>query len=50
LLKGHVAKFADYMVKDVKNGQCHRADKLIDEAINKILLKGKKSEEEKQKL
>ena len=48
---GHVEKFADFMVKDTKTGQCHRADKLIDESIAKILLKGKKlSEEEKAKL
>jgi glycyl-tRNA synthetase len=36
---GHVEKFADFMVKDLKNGQCHRADKLIDEAIEKMLSK-----------
>ena len=31
------------MVKDVKNGQCHRADKLITDAIDKIIKKkGKK--------
>lgn len=27
---GHVAKFADLMVKDMKNGECFRADKLIE--------------------
>lgn len=48
---GHVDKFADFMVKDVKNGQCHRADKLIDDAIGKILAKDKKlSPEQKEKL
>lgn len=49
---GHVAKFADYMVKDVKNGQCHRADKLIDEFITKLILKKAKTmkPEERQKL
>lgn len=26
---GHVEKFADYMVKDVKNGECFRADHLL---------------------
>lgn len=26
---GHVDKFADYMVKDVKNGECFRADHLL---------------------
>jgi glycyl-tRNA synthetase len=29
------------MIKDVKNGQCHRADKLIEEALNKNLTKKK---------
>lgn len=34
---GHVAKFTDLMVKDIKNGQGFRADKLICEWIeNKI--------------
>lgn len=26
---GHVEKFADFMVKDVKNGECFRADHLL---------------------
>jgi glycyl-tRNA synthetase (class II) len=34
------------MVKDTKTGQCHRADKLIDESITKILAKNKKMTEE----
>lgn len=38
---GHVDKFADFMVKDVKNGQCHRADKLIEDAMTKLLTKKK---------
>lgn len=29
------------MIKDVKNGQCHRADKLIEEALTKVLSKKK---------
>lgn len=34
---GHVAKFTDLMVRDVKNSQGFRADKLIAEWIeNKI--------------
>jgi glycyl-tRNA synthetase len=36
-----VDKFADFMVKDIKTGQCHRADKLIQEHIQKTLLKKK---------
>ena len=27
---GHVDRFADYMVKDVKTGECFRADHLIE--------------------
>lgn len=27
---GHVDRFQDYMVKDVKNGECFRADHLIE--------------------
>ena len=27
---GHVERFADYMVKDLKNGECFRADHLIE--------------------
>ena len=47
---GHVEKFADFMVKDVKAGNCHRADKLIDEAIEKIVSKKKNMKpEEKEK-
>ena len=30
---GHVDKFADFMVKDVKTGTPRRADKLIEEAL-----------------
>ena len=26
---GHVDKFADYMVKDLKNGECYRVDHLL---------------------
>jgi glycyl-tRNA synthetase (class II) len=46
-----VDKFADFMVKDTKNGQCHRADKLIDDAVNKLIQKDKKmTPEMKEKL
>jgi len=30
---GHVDKFSDFMVKDVKTGAARRADKLIQEHI-----------------
>jgi len=32
-VSGHVAKFADFMVMDVKTGNPRRADKLIEEHI-----------------
>jgi glycyl-tRNA synthetase len=42
---GHVDKFTDFAVKDVKNGQCFRADKLIKEWIEKEKKKKKVKEE-----
>lgn len=42
---GHVDKFEDLMVKDVKTGTPRRADKLINEWIAKVLPKKKKPEE-----
>lgn len=38
---GHVEKFADFMVKDIKTGLCHRADKLIEEHVEKVISKKK---------
>ena len=39
------------MVKDVKNGQCHRADKLIDESMTKLMAKKKNLKpEEKEEM
>ncbi|KAL1407541.1 Glycine--tRNA ligase 1, mitochondrial [Vanrija albida] len=38
---GHVAKFADWMVKDSKNGEIYRADHLV-EAVIEARLKGDK--------
>lgn len=32
---GHVDKFTDYAVKDLKTGQCYRADKLIGEWVER---------------
>ena len=37
------------MVKDLKNGACHRADKLIEEHIDKILAKKKDMKPEDRK-
>uniref|UniRef100_A0A1I7TWM9 Glycine--tRNA ligase n=2 Tax=Caenorhabditis tropicalis TaxID=1561998 RepID=A0A1I7TWM9_9PELO len=34
---GHVDRFADWMVKDVKNGECFRADHLIKNSIEKLM-------------
>ena len=46
---GHVARFTDFMVKDVKNGECFRADHLIEAQLEKILSTDKKmSAEAKQ--
>jgi len=42
---GHVDKFEDLMVKDLKTGTPRRADKIIQEWIKKTLPKKKKPEE-----
>lgn len=42
---GHVDRFADYMVKDLKTGECFRADHLIEAHIEKALVDKKLSEE-----
>ena len=34
---GHVDKFEDLMVKDTKTGECYRADKLLEDAIENML-------------
>jgi len=34
---GHVDRFADFMVKDPKTGECFRADHLIKDHLNKML-------------
>jgi glycyl-tRNA synthetase (class II) len=33
---GHVDKFADLMVKDLKNGECFRLDHLIQAHLEKV--------------
>ena len=38
---GHVDKFEDLMVKDVKTGECYRADKLLEDFIDNLLVKDK---------
>ena len=36
---GHVDRFTDLMVKDLENGQCFRADKLLEDAIDNLVEK-----------
>ena len=47
---GHVEKFEDLMVKDLKTGTPRRADKLIQEHIVKKLAKCKKEDEREELL
>ncbi|KAK5983766.1 Glycine--tRNA ligase [Trichostrongylus colubriformis] len=47
---GHVDRFADWMVKDVKNGECFRADHLIKNAAEKIIADKKADEATKSAL
>jgi glycyl-tRNA synthetase len=47
---GHVARFTDFMVKDVKNGECFRADHLIEANLEKFLQDKKLSAEAKQEM
>ena len=46
---GHVERFTDFMVKDEVTGDCFRADKLLEEAVDKYLAEHPKlSLEEKE--
>ncbi|XP_066532402.1 glycine--tRNA ligase [Hoplias malabaricus] len=47
---GHVDKFADYMVKDVKNGECFRADHLLKAHLQKLMSDKKCSAEKKSEM
>ena len=47
---GHVDKFADLMVKDVKNGECFRLDHLIKAHLEKIKMDKKTDEATKAKI
>jgi len=49
-VSGHVAKFADMMVRDLSNDKCYRADHLIEEYIAGILDSGKVTSERKVEL
>eukprot|EP01095_Lingulamoeba_sp_RSL-Kostka_P011202 TRINITY_DN41_c0_g2_i1.p1 TRINITY_DN41_c0_g2~~TRINITY_DN41_c0_g2_i1.p1 ORF type:complete len:695 (-),score=311.05 TRINITY_DN41_c0_g2_i1:219-2282(-) len=48
-VSGHTEKFVDLMVKDVKNGICHRADHLLEDEMKK-LIGGKNVSQEKKEL
>ncbi|XP_067650502.1 glycine--tRNA ligase-like isoform X1 [Haliotis asinina] len=45
---GHVDRFQDYMVKDLKNGECFRADHLIEAHLEKLLADKKSSDDVKE--
>ncbi|CAL8324737.1 unnamed protein product [Boreogadus saida] len=47
---GHVDKFADYMVKDVKNGECFRADHLLKAHLQKLQADKKCAAEKKAEM
>lgn len=47
---GHVDRFQDYMVKDVKNGECFRADHLIENTFEKMLTDKKVPAETKEEI
>ena len=47
---GHVARFTDFMVKDVKNGECFRADHLIEANLEKLLQDKKLNAEAKAEI
>ncbi|XP_042570243.1 glycine--tRNA ligase-like [Cyprinus carpio] len=47
---GHVDKFADYMVKDVKNGECFRADHLLKAHLQKLMSDKKCTAEKKTEM
>ena len=34
---GHVERFTDFMVRDTVTGECHRADKLLEDVIDKYI-------------
>ncbi|KAM9436842.1 glycine--tRNA ligase [Clarias gariepinus] len=47
---GHVDKFADYMVKDVVNGECFRADHLLKAHLQKLMSDKKCPQEKKSEM
>lgn len=47
---GHVDRFADYMVKDEKTGECFRADHLLKAHLEKLMKDKKTTAEEKDEM
>ncbi|XP_070622988.1 glycine--tRNA ligase [Erythrolamprus reginae] len=47
---GHVDKFADFMVKDVKSGECFRADHLLKAHLQKLMSDKKCTAEKKMEM
>ncbi|CAB1440310.1 unnamed protein product [Pleuronectes platessa] len=47
---GHVDKFADYMVKDAKTGECYRADHLLKAHLKKLMSDEKCSQEKAKEM
>uniref|UniRef100_A0A3P8WJL8 Glycine--tRNA ligase n=1 Tax=Cynoglossus semilaevis TaxID=244447 RepID=A0A3P8WJL8_CYNSE len=47
---GHVDKFADYMVKDAKTGECYRADHLLKAHLKKLMSEEKCTEEKAKEM
>lgn len=45
---GHVDRFTDLMVKDVETGECFRADKMLEDAIDDMLEKNPTMETEER--
>lgn len=45
---GHVERFTDVMVKDVKTGECYRADHLLEDYLEKAIEAKGTSEEKKE--
>ncbi|ESO87782.1 hypothetical protein LOTGIDRAFT_145967 [Lottia gigantea] len=45
---GHVDRFQDYMVEDLKNGECFRADHLIEAHLEKLIADKKTPEDVKE--
>lgn len=47
---GHVDKFTDFLVKDTGNGECYRADKVVEEHLETLLENKKNPPSEEKRL